>query len=197
MTTEYDTLARGVAVPPDRTFGVQIGSKLIADLRTPKAEEIDLEGLEAALKTLRRFSSTPGALVVWDHEIVVEELMKAIDPSMPEEVLWWGRHHDDHEGVIGDLPGPFGRLINEYTDIVSVTKGNLDRVICAAHGRPYPSFTTRSRVSPYDRLSETLEWRFLLGHPQRPWNVNLDAFHPAWNENGLRSLFLAIVDGLR
>ncbi len=166
---------------PFTKFRIQHGSKMIMDLLNPRPEEIDLGAIEANLKTARRWSNHPLALVVDQHRLLVYRLA-AIDPSpfTPAEerasVLEWCMHHDDPEGVIGDIVSPLKGLISSRTDILHRVENGLERAICAARGMLMPSDNVRAIVHHYDKIAETLEWRHALGNPYTEWNYPL----PEW-----------------
>lgn len=157
-----------------QTHSLLIGNKLICDPLNPRPEDIDLDGIEASLWQMKRFSSNPDALTVRQHTRLVARLAQ-IDNQTPA-VVRWCHYHDDHEGIITDIPGPLKRLIGQHTDVLDRIEARLDVAICAARGIPTPDRETRAIVHYYDKLAETLEWRFRLQRDRAPWNVAL----PRW-----------------
>lgn len=159
---------------------IQIGSFLIADLMNPHHSEMDLDAIDANLKTCRRFSNHPQALTVWQHKKLVVRLVDldrensfVEGPDGDElhgRVRQWAEHHDDHEGVIGDIVAPVKTLIGQETDVLQKIEEGLDRVICTARMIPYPSEVVRGLVHRYDKAAETLEWRFALKKPMEHFN---------------------------
>lgn len=152
-------------------LNLKIGAHLI-DLLDPKPELIDLDAIEQRLWTVRRFSGCPQALVIRQHTGLVSKL--ALMMGEPFDVVRWCEHHDDHEGIIGDIPGPLKSYIEKATAgpfrSLSDIELGLDHAICLARNIPAPSAEIRKRVHFYDKLAETLEWRFVLGEPYAPWN---------------------------
>ena len=148
-------------------YALQIGSKVV-DLINPMANQIDLEGIEAALDKMLRFTSNPKALSVRQHQLLTGELARM--GRQTPEVVEWCEHHDDHEGVIGDITGPLKALLAWETNILALLENKLDAAICTARGITYPTDGTRASVHYYDQLAATLEWRFALGLPGEPWN---------------------------
>jgi len=162
-------------------FRLQCGSKMIQDILNPKPEEMDLAAIEANLKTARRWSNHPLALVVDQHRLAVYKLA-CMDTSgfIPAEeraqVLEWCLHHDDPEGVTGDIVSPLKGLISTQTDILHRVENGLEKAICAARGMLMPSDNVRAIVHHYDKIAETLEWCGCLGNPLADWNYPL----PDW-----------------
>lgn len=150
-------------------YALQIGVHLIQDILNPQPEEIDLAGIEANLWNTSRFSNSPNALKVRQHTWLVAELAEWREE--PTEVVRWCKHHDDHEGVMGDWPGPMKHLIRQHTDVIERIENRLDWAICMKRGIPLPDAATRQTVHFYDKLAETLEWHFVMGRPIVPWNM--------------------------
>jgi hypothetical protein len=158
----------------------------IVNLKNFTPEDVDLELVEAKLWNIRRFNGHPEALMVRQHTHLVEELA-AHDGATPE-VVEWCRHHDDHEGIIGDVIGPVETIIREHTPVLDYLKNHLDVCICGARGINYPSVVTKKATHFYDKLAESLEWQFGLGYDDA-------GFHPDWpswiasNRHYARDLF--------
>jgi hypothetical protein len=148
---------------------LKIGGGVI-DVLDPKPEHVDLDAIERNLWTAKRFSNNPDALVVRQHTHLVALLAKR-QKEHPFVIRWCG-HHDDHKGVIGDIPGPLKSWINTRMGHFTLddVEAMLDRAICHRNMFPYPDKELRDRVHFYDKLAETLEWRFMLGHGPEPWN---------------------------
>lgn len=163
------------------TFNLQIGNGLI-DIIRPHPEHIDLDAIEKTLRVMRRWSNNPAALTVHQHRHFAAHM--AIEMGETDVVVDWCLHHDDHEAIIGDIPGPLKTLIYRETDILSRIEDGLDRAICAARGQLYPDREVRQRVHLYDKASETIEWQWVLRHRPAPWNAKL----PPIPEERLREL---------
>lgn len=162
---------------PMRTFGLKIGDGFIRDLLSPQPDEIDLPAIRERLWKTRRWTNNPKALFVAQHVVVVEQIAMTLlqhPKELHDDVLFWCRHHDDHEGVIGDIPGPLKKLIAGYTSILTVIEGGLDQAICASVGRRPPTNEVRAIVHDYDKMAETMEWLYVLGEPPAPWNYPMD-----------------------
>lgn len=148
-----------------------IGDKIV-DLLEPKPEQIDLRAIDQNLWTARRFSNNPKALVVRQHTKLVGLLCAFMGGSEIAQV--WSEYHDDHEGIIGDIPGPLKSYIERSCDATTVSlvdiEGRLDDAIAAARGIDRFSDWARKEVHFYDKLAETLEWLFILGRAPEPWN---------------------------
>lgn len=150
-------------------YALQIGEGFIADILNPSPRDIDLNAIERRLRVIHRFSNDPRALTVHQHRTLVR--LMAEHAGMPAHVCLWAYHHDDHEAIIGDIPGPLKSLIGHHTNILKVIEGRLDEAICKARGIEVPDATIRSRVHGFDKAAETLEWCMVLGMPFAPWNV--------------------------
>lgn len=152
-------------------YPIQCGTKLIENIWNPKASEIDLDHIEHALRGIVRYSGHQKALTVHQHRKLVAEL--AAQDKMPEEVVWWAEHHDDHEGIIGDIVSPLKRLISHRTNILEIVETRLDIAICEARGVDYPNWAVRERVDHYDKLAATIEWVHCMGETRQAWNVDI------------------------
>lgn len=165
-------------------FQIQIGSKMV-DLLNPTADQIDLDAIEMRLKSSRRFSGHPGALTIHQHQMLVKRMVTeqfSVIPTfdMPEEVkdFWfhvirWAKHHDDHEGVIGDIVAPVKKLVSSRSNILEIVETRLDIVICEARGFEYPTYMERQMLHHYDKMAETVEWRYAMRLDEEPWNYLL------------------------
>lgn len=145
----------------------------ILDVLNPKPELIDLDAIEDALWSTRRFSGNPRALTIRQHTSLVEAL--ALRLNAAPAVVRWCWHHDDHEGIIGDIPGPLKHFLNlaaiqGNTTTLDEIEIRLDAAICTARGIAFPDSEVRKKVHFFDKLAETLEWRFVLNEPQAIWN---------------------------
>lgn len=151
---------------------LKIGAHLL-DVLDPNPALIDLTAIERSLWTARRFSNNPASLLVRQHTGLVAALATLM--GEPFNVVQWCSHHDDHEGIIGDIPGPLKHHLNyvmrlSMSDSLDEIEYGLDRAICEARGIPVPSMEIRKRVHHYDKLAETIEWRFVMGEPEAMWN---------------------------
>jgi len=148
-----------------------IGGKVV-DLINPEPEQIDLTAIERSLWTARRFSNNPMALLLRQHTFMVRCLAVILNANPP--AIRWAEHHDDHEGIIGDVPGPLKTYIENSaapgTISLSEIERRLDSAICGARGIDEPTDVTRKEVHFYDKLAETLEWLFVLKRAPEPWN---------------------------
>ena len=162
----------------DPAIPIQIGTKLIANLFDPQPEELDLDAIIDNLKGQQRFASHPKALSVYQHTHLVDRLIRldrehSFDDGsedLYERVREWARHHDDHEGIIGDIVAPVKSLISTRTNVLEIVEVKLDRAICIARGIEYPNEIVRGLVHRYDKAAETLEWVFALGKTLKPFN---------------------------
>lgn len=152
-------------------YALAIGNKLIRDIVNPSHEDIDSAELWPRLGVTRRFSNNPKALTVLEHVHLVKLL--AEKAGMPPGVLWWCLHHDDHEAIITDIPGPLKHLIADHTDVLSVVEERLDLCICQALSHVPPDQYVRRIVHIFDKMAETVEWQFVLGYNPEPWNMEL------------------------
>ena len=151
---------------------LKIGAHLL-NLLDPKPELIDLSAIERSLWTARRFSNNPASLLVRQHTGLVAALATLM--GEPFNVIQWCSHHDDHEGIIGDIPGPLKSHLNAVMwaanrESLDDIETRLDWAICAARRIPIPTVELRDRVHFYDKLAETIEWRFVMGEPEAMWN---------------------------
>lgn len=150
---------------------LKIGQYLL-DVNNPQASKIDLLAIERNLWTARRFSNCPAALLVRQHTALVAKLAHMLDPDPVIEQ--WCDHHDDHEGITGDMPGPLKNYLNHIgRGAITKIEDRLDVAICAARQIIYPSPETKARVHFFDKLAETIEWQFVLNEPEAVWNKPL------------------------
>lgn len=151
-----------------------IGEKVV-DLVNPKPHQIDLLAIERALWTAHRFSNNHRALKVRQHTHLVRDLAILLKETSLRVIVWCD-HHDDHEGIIGDVPGPLKSYIehniaHDSTALsLSMIEDKLDHAIASARGIEPPDGMVRQAVHFYDKLAETLEWLFVLNRPPEPWN---------------------------
>lgn len=153
------------------TYALAIGNKLIRDIVNPTPEDIDVSELWPRLGVARRFSNNPAALTVLEHVHLVALL--AEKHGMPEEIVRWCLHHDDHEAIITDIPGPLKSLIGEHTHILRVVEERLDSAICKARSMVEPTDAQRRIVHIFDKMAESIEWRFVLCYTAEPWNLDI------------------------
>lgn len=151
---------------------LKIGAHML-DLLNPSLYLIDLGAIERALWCARRFSGNPRALYVRQHTWLVARIARLMGETA--DVVRWCEHHDDHEGIIGDIPGPLKHYINHIMSMTALTslddiEVGLDRAIATARGIEPPSEEVRKAVHFYDKMAETLEWVFVIGEPQADWN---------------------------
>ncbi|ARB05739.1 hypothetical protein [Synechococcus virus S-ESS1] len=158
-------------------YPIHIGSKVI-DMMNPHPDELDIPAIEERLKKIVRFSDHPKALTVWQHTRLTERLVEldytysfdASSEHLFEQVRRWAKHHDDHEGVIGDIVYPVKRLISDRTNVLEIVEVRLDIAICQARGFDYPTEQVRGLTHRYDMAAQTLEWLFAMERPPEPWN---------------------------
>lgn len=161
-------------------FHVQIGSKLIADMLNPEPHELDMDAIEANLKGMLRFANHPKALTVWEHKELVVRLVEldkkdGFEDTQEGHDLWlkvrqWAGHHDDHEGVIGDIIAPVKAMILSKTNILEIAEVQIDKTICVVRGIEYPSELVSGLVRRYDKAAETIEWVHALGKTLQDFN---------------------------
>lgn len=161
----------------ERTYGLKIGDKFIPDILNPQPDQLDLSAIDDRLKSTRRFTNNPKALTVWQHIHLVQKLADALlthPAELHQQVRIWCRHHDDHEGILGDIPGPFKNLIGEHTQVVDAVEVGMDQAICMARGIPVPSPEVRRIVHHYDKMAETIEWVYVLGEELQSWSYPVE-----------------------
>jgi hypothetical protein len=165
----------------NQKYGLFVGTKMIHDIMNPRAEEICLAGIDQNHRLMRRFSSNPKALTVWQHVRMVQAIARHANAS--EGVQRWCLHHDDHEAVITDIPGPLKKIISRHTNVVENIERDLDIAICTARGIPFPTADERYHTHTYDKIAETIEWVHVMRQPQAFWNAPI----PPWiNEKQAR-----------
>lgn len=147
-------------------YTLRIGA-LAVDLLDPQPDQIDLAAIEANLDKTLRWASNPDALSVRQHQIAVGDLA-ALGRATPS-VEQWCRHHDDHEGIIGDITGPIKALLGLHTPVLSRMEEKLDWAIATRRGITPPTATVHASVHYFDKLAETLEWRYILDREPTPW----------------------------
>ena len=165
-----------------KVYCLQVGDSLIRDIMNPSPGQIDLQAIEDRLRVMRRWSNDPRALTVHQHRNLVKLLAKEMGES--ESVLDWCEHHDDHEAITGDIPGPIKAIVYRETDVLARIEDGLDRAICSARGVRFPDREVRDRVHRYDKASETIEWLWVFGNEPAGWNHKL----PPVKEERLKEL---------
>ena len=149
------------------------GSLCIEDLMNPKPEEIDLPEIDARLRVVRRFSNDPKALFVRQHTrlaVLVAHELKLHPEHLHDEILQWCYDHDDPEAITGDWPGPIKTLLKQHTAIVGILETGLEQAILAAKGQAMPSLEVRHFAHIYDKIAESLEWKYVMGLDWEDWN---------------------------
>ena len=150
-------------------YGLNMGRHMIHDILNPRPDQIDLEEIEVRLRKMHRFSNDPQALTVHTHRALVRKL--ALMSGESARVIQWCWHHDDHESVTGDIPGPLKALIATETKLLKTVEHHLDRAICQARSIQYPSRNIRTTAHKYDNMAETIEWTLVLGNDLAVWNA--------------------------
>ncbi len=165
---------------------IQCGALLIEDAMNPKQTEIDIQGIESRMMTIKRFGGHPRALNVMQHSKLVERMATVEDAhamlphEMADAIIRWAKHHDYHEGITGDIIGPMKTLIGQETDIIRRLEETLDRAICEKLGFLYPGPRVHQIVHVIDKAAETLEWVFAMGQELASWNHPVHPVH--WKE---------------
>jgi len=164
----------------DRKFPIKIGTKLIEDLMNPRPGELDYHAITTRLKGTYRFSGAKGALNVHQHRHLVCRLVEmdkkgGFEDSEDSFQLWnqcceWAFHHDDHEGITGDIVAPVKNLISSRTNILEIIETKLDWAICTHLGINHPNKVIRGLVHRYDKAAETIEWVHALGNAMQDFN---------------------------
>lgn len=150
-------------------YQLKIGEHMITDLLDPQPSQIDLDAIEQRLRNTQRFTNNPAALNVHVHRRLVWWLARF--DKQDEAVRRWCWHHDDHEGVIGDIAGPLVRLIYDHTPILATVAWRLDEAVALANGFVAPSEGSGVRpiVHFYDKAAECIEWTHVLGEEISPF----------------------------
>lgn len=151
-----------------KVYCLKVGDHLIRDIMNPTPGQIDLRAIDDRLGRMKRWSNDPAALTVKQHVNLVVLMMQ--ERGEPEELIAWARHHDDHEAIIGDIPGPIKAIIAQETNILWRIEDGLDRAIATARGVKLPSHTGRRIIHRYDKASETAEWLWVMNQPPAEWN---------------------------
>lgn len=162
----------------NKKYPLKIGSLLIADLMHPQPEELDMEAINRRLMNMPRFSGAAGTLDVHQHRHLVTRLVREDRDNgfdgdsydLYRRVLEWAYHHDDHEGVIGDIVSPVKRIISDRTNILEIVETRLDIAICYRLGIEVPNSIVRKIVHKYDKAAETIEWVYALGNELQEFN---------------------------
>jgi len=152
-----------------KTYALKVGDRLIDDILNPHHTQIDPDAIDARLRVMRRFSNDPAALTVHTHRALVTKL--AEHRGEPLAITQWCWHHDDHEAIIGDIPGPLKALIGDHTPILNQIEAKLDEAICIARCLRHPTDHVRRAVHYYDKMAETIEWLHVLHQPPAGWNM--------------------------
>lgn len=115
------------------TFALDTASGIRLDLDAPRAGDIKLSDVAAALSKICRFGAQATRFYsVAQHSILVADLVERAGHS---EVALAALHHDSHEAFACDLPTPLKRRINaESNGYYSRLCGLLDAAIDEAFG---------------------------------------------------------------
>lgn len=161
----------------NKTYALTCGSRTIRDILNPQPGEIDTAFIDAQLGRIQRFSGNPTSLSVRQHIRLGLALCRALGIS--EDVQDWFAHHDDHEAIIGDIPGPLKALLRRETALLELVETRLDYAIWAARGGHYPlphgahGAHLGSVAHMIDKMAEAIEWQFVMGRPREPWNPEI------------------------
>lgn len=150
-------------------YSLLIGDNLIEDIMAPHHTEIDYDAIDERLRRIHRFSNDPRALTVDQHRRLVRKLAELAGEN--DAILQWCYHHDDHEAITGDIPGPLKALISQETGLLRGVEIALDRAICEARCLRHPDDRVRRAVHKYDKAAETIEWVYKMGQAPAPWNA--------------------------
>lgn len=159
-------------------YSILFGSKLIEDILHPDPASIDVEEISLTLARIRRFSADRRALTVYQHVYLCLVIARA--RHEPTEVYEYLCHHEDHEAILGDIPGPLKSIIATKTDILERIEDALDEAIWIANHRSYwrksgkpEDEAVLATGKGIDKVAETIEWVALLDQPQKVWNQNI------------------------
>lgn len=162
------------------------------DLCDPKPDQIDLEEIDRRHRVMHRFSNDPAAFTVHQHKKLVRLLVENevlggtnVD-KFHQWAVDWAEYHDDAEAIVGDIPGPLKKLMESMGDhTFARVEMALMRAIYLARGLgDLPPIAVQEFVHDYDKLAETLEWRFHMGRDFGEWNRHV----PPHMEGFLREL---------
>ncbi|MBD3805336.1 MAG: hypothetical protein IE919_19180 [Thioclava sp.] len=154
---------------------LQIGDHLI-DLLNPDPAKIDPVAVIRRLSTIRRFGGEPFALTVLEHmELtgLVAEIL-APTPALAPRCRAWGRRHDLHEGLIGDVILPVSRLVDRGGQYgLEALKARLDTALAGHFNTPGLGSRVRAAVARADAVSASIEWLHVMDRPPVSWLVDI------------------------
>jgi len=143
------------------SFECLIGDRMVADIRNPSAEDVDLVFMISRLFSLRRFSGHPRALTVLEHLRLCAGL--ALQSGFSGSALAWAGSHDLHEYALGDIVGPLKMALGD--EILQIER-RWDAAIFTAMDLALPSEDDRESVVVIDRLALSMEWHICLDRPE-------------------------------
>ncbi|MBD3805263.1 MAG: hypothetical protein IE919_18795, partial [Thioclava sp.] len=151
---------------------LQVGDHLI-DLLNPDPATIDPVAVIRRLSTIRRFGGEPSALTVLEHQELTGLVARVLAPTVGHEAPCreWGRRHDLHEGVIGDIVSPVARLTARHgPNGLDALKRRIDKALAPAFGS---EVTPRIRevVGRADAIAASIEWVDVMNGPPVDWLV--------------------------
>jgi hypothetical protein len=132
------------------------------------------------LSRIHRFlGHTREAWSVAAHAVGAARLGRAL--SMPVVTQYLALHHDDHEALIGDIPGPIKSWLHNWDAVVAEALDELEMqaqtaismAIKAGGGLSlYVTDAQADQIRYLDRLMLAAEARILKASPPRSWGVS-------------------------
>jgi 5'-deoxynucleotidase YfbR-like HD superfamily hydrolase len=108
--------------PPSRAWQRMLSGRRL-DLLDPSPLDVEIEDIAHGLARVARWNGqTTGAHIfsVAQHSLLVEDIVRRLDPGAPRETLLAALLHDAAEYVIGDIISPFKAVIgDEYRAVES------------------------------------------------------------------------------
>lgn len=165
---EHTSLKR--SVKPPRVWQRMLSGRRL-DLAHPSPMDVEIEDIAHGLARVARWNGqTKGehAFSVAEHSVVVEQIVRKLEPGLGPDAWLTALLHDSPEYVIGDMISPFKALLGEsYKDI----EARLQEAIHIRFGlKPVTSAKLKKTIKKADHICAWFEAVQLAGFSEAESN---------------------------
>lgn len=158
------------SVKPPRVWQRMLSGRRL-DLAHPSPMDVEIEDIAHGLARVARWNGqTKGehAFSVAEHSVVVEQIVRKLEPGLGPDAWLTALLHDSPEYVIGDMISPFKALLGEsYKDI----EARLQEAIHIRFGlRPVTSGALKKVIKKADHICAWFEAVQLAGFSEAESN---------------------------